>query len=326
MDSSEQKSTVVMVFLTSSLISSCAIVNSQYDIITACFMLEALYCYINDKMKGFVGFIVLATMIKPFALFVFVPLLLYKEKNVIKLMFYSLCVLIPYVGFKLIIPNHTQLTTAGTILTLFKNKVPIAMAEIPIFFLVSFLFWVVCYLYKAPEDKACFYKNSALIAYVSLAVFFMLCASNPYWVIMLLPFQCVLIGLNKKYELLSVILETAGSICLIGHYVIELPWCFDVKILRTSYFERLFGARADTTDNVLDIVHNISETLYDMRDRGSGFLFGLFFVTSLAFIWLHLFRHKDIALENESISKAIYGVRCGLALGVCLIPMIAYIL
>lgn len=326
MEIPERKQLVALLFLTSPIIAGSAVVNSQYDVITAYFMLEALNCFLNREMKGFVGYIVVATLIKPFALFMFVPLILYAEKNVIKIGVYTLCVMIPYLGVKIVIPNNTQLTTFSTVLTLFKNKVNIAMAEIPIFFLVSFLFWIACYMYKAPDDKKRFFSSSVFISYLSLAIFFMLCAANPYWVIMLLPFSCILIGINKKYEFLGAILETVGSICLLGHYVIELPWCFDVKILRTSFFARLFGLREDTTDNVLDIIHNISEGLYDMRDRGSGFLFGLFFTTSLVFIWLNLCEHKSIALENEAVPKYMLRIRLLLSFGVCLIPMMAYIL
>lgn len=326
MEISEQKELAAVLFLTSPIIGSSAIVNSQYDVITTYFMLEALNCFLNRNRKGFVINIIIATLIKPFALFLFIPLLLYAQKNVIKIAIYTLCVLVPYLGVKVIIPNNTQLTTYSTVLTLFKNKINIGAVEIPIFFLVSFLFWIICYMYRVPNDKKCFFNNGMLISYISFAIFFMLCASSPYWIIMLLPFSCLLIVFNKKYAFLGVILETIGSICLIGHYVIEIPWCFDVKILRTSYFAKLFGLRADTTDNVLDIVHNISEGLYEMRDRGSGFLFGLFFTTSLVFIWLHLVEHKNIALENDAVPKYMFVIRLLLSLGVCLLPMMAYIL
>lgn len=322
----DKKELIVLLFLTSPLLAGSAVVNSQYDVITAYFMLEALNCFLNRKMKGFIGNIIAATLIKPFALFMFVPLILYAEKNVIRLALYTLCVMVPYLGAKIIIPNNTQLTTFSTVLTLFKNKINIAMAEIPVFFLVSFVFWIICYMYHAPEEKKYFYRNSLLISYLSLAIFFMLCACNPYWIIMLLPFSCLLVCNNEHYTFLGVILETVGSICLIGHYVIELPWCYDVKILRTSFFAKIFGLRADTTDNVLDIVHNISESLYDMRDRGSGFLFGLFFTTSLIFIWLNMCEHKNIAMENEPVPKYMLWIRLILSLGVCLIPMTAYIL
>lgn len=326
MEIPEQKELATLLCLTSPIIGSSAIVNSQYDVITAYFMLEALHYYLNGKMKGFVGNILIATLIKPFALFLFVPLLLYAQKNVIKIGLYTLCVLLPYLGVRIIIPNNTQLTTFSTVLTLFKNKINIVSIEIPIFFLVSFLFWIACYLYRVPDDRKIFYKNSVWISYLSFAIFFMLCASSPYWIIMLLPFGCLLMVLNKKYAFLGVILETVGSICLIGHYVIELPWCFDVKILRTSFFARLFGLRADTTDNVLDIIHNLSEGLYEMRDRGSGFLFGLFFTTSLAFLWLNLIEHKNIALENKVVPKYMLWIRLLLSFGVCLLPMMAYVL
>lgn len=322
----EQKEFAAMLFLTSPVVAGSAVVNSQYDVITAYFMLEALNCFLNKKMKGFVANILIATLIKPFALFMFVPLILYSQKNVIKIGLYTLCVLIPYLGVKVIIPNHTQLTTYSTVLTLFKNKISISSIEIPVFFFVSFLFWIICYMYRTPDDKTEFFRNSMFISYLSLAIFFLLCATTPYWIIMLLPFQCMLIAGNKKYAFLGVILETAGSICLLGHYVIELPWCFDVKILRSSFFAKLFGLRADTTDNILDIIHNISEGLYDMRDRGSGFLFGLFFTASLVFMWLNLFGHKNVALENETVPKYMFWLRLLLSLGVCLIPMTAYIL
>lgn len=321
----EQKTFVAMLFLTSPIIAGSTIVNSQYDIITAYFMLEALNCFLNRKVKGFVGNIILATLVKPFALFLFVPLVLYLEKNVLKIGLYTLCLMVPYLGVKVIIPNHTQLTTYSTVLTLFKNKVNLGSIEIPLFFLVSFIFWIICYMYRVPDNQKDFFTKGILISYASFAIFFMLCATTPYWIIMLLPIQCILIANHKRYAFLGVVLETVGSICLIGHYVIELPWCYDVKILRSSFFARLFGLRTDTTDNVLDIIHNISEALYDMRDRGSGFLFGVFFTTSLMFIWLNLFEHKDIALDNKEIPKYMLWIRLAFSFGVCLIPMVAYI-
>ncbi len=322
----ERKTLVAMIFFSSSFVSSCAIVNSQYDIITAYFMIEALNCFLNRRRRGFILYIAIATLIKPFALFLFVPLILYAEKNLIKIGICSLGVLAPYFGVRLVIRNTTQLGTYDNVLTLFKNKVHIGSADIPIFILISFVLWAFCYMYKEPTEKVSFYKNSVIISYLAFAIFFMFCSSSPYWCIMLLPFQCLLIGINKKHALLNVVLETVGSICLIGYYMIEIPWCFDVRLLRTSFFAVLFGLRLDTTDNVLDIIHNMSEGLYDMRDRGSSMLFGIFFVSNLVFIWLNLVEHKHTAFEDEPVPQWLLFIRLLISLGVCLVPMAAYIL
>jgi len=322
----ERKELVTIIFLSSSLVSSCAVVNSQYDIITSYFMLEALNCFLNRNRRGFVCYIAAAALVKPFSLFLFVPLILYAEKNAVKIGLYTLGVLAPYLGARLVIKNTTQLGTYSSILTLFKNKVHIGSSDIPIFILISFVLWIFCYMYRLPEEKESFYKNSIMISYLSFAVFFLFCSSTPYWCIMLLPFQCLLIGVNKKYELLNVIFETVGSICLIGHYIIEVPWCFDVRLLRTSFFPAFFGMRFDTTDNVLDIVHNISEGIYDMRDRGSSLLFGVFFVLNIVFIWLNLTEHRNTAFENEPVPRYLIIIRLLISLGVCLVPMTAYIL
>lgn len=323
---SENKKMLVGLFVTSSFLSSCAVVNSQYDIINVFFMLEALDYFLKKNIKYFLINIAIVAVLKPFSFFLFFPLLLYSEKNILKILAKTITVLIPYIGFKILIPNHTQLTTYENVFTLFKNKIHIIAADIPIFIFVLIIFWMLCYMYSEPKDEENYKRNSVLISYIAFALFFMFCSTNPYWCIMLIPFQYLVMIINKRYICINTILETIGSLCLVGYYVIHTPWCFDARLLRTSFISRFFGMRYDTTDNVLDILHNVSDSLYNMLDRAEGILFSTFFVSTAVFIWINIIEHRNVAMENVELPKYVLKVRGIIALVVCSLPMIAYIM
>lgn len=321
----EEKKFVTGFLLTSVFMGSCIIVNSQYDIIISYFMLNALDCYIRRNRKGFLVYIAVSATIKPFAFFLYAPLILYAEKNVLKLAVNTVCACIPYVGFKILIPNHTQLVTYSTVLTLFHNKVTVAGADIPVFFLFSFILWMFCYLYAEPDEKSGYYRQVLMISYISFAIFFVFCGTNPYWCIMLIPFQGLILALNKKNALLGILLEMAASIGLLGRYFVDFTWCYGADLVRTSFVGKIFGMRHNATESVMDVLGNMSYTLFEMRDRISSLSFGLFVVATIGFIWLNFFEHKNIAMENATVSDNVFYARIAVSFMVCMIPMVLYI-
>lgn len=320
----EEKKDVLYFFLSSPYLASCAIVNSQYDIIISYFMLNGLYYLSKGDKKKFMINIAISAVLKPFSLLIYVPLILYYEKNVIKIMVDTICVLFLYLFLKIFIPNHTQLMTYSAVLTFFHHKINIVDVEVPIFFLLSFSFWILCYIYKPDEEKR--YLDIFLISYTTFAIFFTTCGTNPYWCIMIVPFACILAGLNKKYRVVSILLDTVGSICLIGYYIINYQWCYDANILRTSYFSKLFGMHYDPMENIIEIIQDASWELYCMLDRISGFLFSLFAISTVLFLWMNMKEHKNITMEDVQPPMYLYLARIALALLICLIPMVAFFL
>lgn len=317
--------TAILFFLTSLYLYAGAVVNSQYDIIVSFFMLEALYHIIKGERKKFIFYIAVSVGIKPFSLFIFVPLILYAEKNLLKIILQSIITIVPYVFLKVFIPNNIQTGTYGNVLTLFKNKIRIGTDDIPIFLLACFVFWLICYGRRSVNRES-FARNCIQMCYIAFALFFMLCGTSPYWIVMLAPFQCLLFVTNKKYLCFNVILEMVSSICIIGTYIIKSPWCYDVRLVRSSLLAKLCGMRFDTTDNILDLVHNISAVIYDNLDKATYMLFGIFFACSAVSIWLNVCAPSNVVFENEDAPKFVFAIRTAVCLGVCMLPLAAYIL
>ena len=164
------------------------------------------------------------------------------------------------------------------------------------------------------------------IAFLSYALFFILCSTNPYWYILLLPFQCILTVLNADRKYLNTILETITSICYVGMYVWLIPWCFDVKLVRSTYVAKLFGLRENTTDNSLEILHTVLPSVYDMAEsRAAAYLFMVFLAGNIVYVALNFMRCENIALRNTDTPKYLYAIRYAIGIGVCMFPMMAYI-
>ncbi len=318
---------VILLFFTSSLLFSCVFVNAQYDIIYLYFMLEALYCYFNNRMKRFTMFIAMTLPFKPFALFMFAPLLLYKEKNVIKLGLHIIGVLSPWIILKMIGPSGVDDGNLSNYLIMFRHKIEIGNVVMPTYFLFIFIFYFLCYSMPNNQEKRKFYKNSLLIVFSAYVAFFIICGGNPYWPILMVPFGCLLIGLNSSYGFLSVIIETISSVCMIGSYVWRVPWCYDVNIVRSTYVAKIWGNRFDDTNNILDIIHKYIPAVYDLaEERAQGLLFGLFIAGYIVFIIVNIFNDREFALKDRDISNYIFVIRFAIGVVVCMVPLVAYII
>lgn len=320
----QQLHTVSLLLISSPLLFSCVFVFSQYDVIYLFFVLLAVYYYLDDNDKMFLGMMAIAIPIKPLAAFVFPPLILYKEKNVFKIMGQTFCILSPWALLKVILPAKFG---AGYVLVfmLFKNKIVVEFEAISLFVLLNIAFYILCYCIKFNEIS--FKKNVIQICYLSFYVFLSVCIGSPYWYILMLPFQIILICANWENRYISAILETCYSLCIIAYHVWQIPWGFDAKLVRSTYIGKVFGQREDYSDTVLDIFHTYCPTLYDLADgRVKGYLFGLFLVISLVFIYINVVRSEsEFSLSNTEIPKTFYYIRLIACFGVGMIPMIAYV-
>ena len=179
---------------------------------------------------------------------------------------------------------------------------------------------------KTPQDDKEFQIGSLRIAFIAYAIFFVLCGGNPYWLILMVPFQYLLMVANESTAFLSSIIETITSICLVGCQIWQTCWCFDARLLRSTYMVKIYGELSDSTNNILDIIHNIAPSLYDLaNERAAGILYGIFVAGIFAFIWVNYGKRKDNALEAREIPDYLFAVRLFLFIAECFVPIIAFI-
>lgn len=317
----------ILLFATSSILYMSVFVTSQYDIIYLFFMLKAFDYYLKNDIWRFTAFMALTIPIKLLSVFLFPPLLLYKEKNVFKICLKTAALFLPWLLLKLIFPMGAgNSTNDENILVIFGQKLVFRELEIPLFILAVMVFYILCYVLKAPEDDEKAGLNSVRIAFMSYALFFILCGTNPYWYILLLPFQCILTGLMKDRKYINTILETITSICYVGMYVWLIPWCFDVKVVRSTYVSKIFGLRENSTDNLLELLHTVLPSVYEMAEnRAAVYLFMVFLAGNIVFIAVNFGRFDNLALEHADTPGYLYVIRYILGLCVCMVPVLAYV-
>lgn len=318
---------VVLLFMTSSILFMSVFVTSQYDIIYLFFMLKAFDYYLKGDMWRFTAFMAAAVPIKSLAVFLFPALLLYREKNVFRICLHTAVLFLPWILLKLLFPmGDGNGGNLDNILVIFGQKLVFRKLEIPVFLLAVMILYIACYVLKVPDDEKKAGINSVRIAFLSYALFFILCSTNPYWYILLLPFQCILTVQNADRKYVNTILETITSICYVGMYVWLIPWCFDVRLVRSTYMAKLFGLRENTTNNSLEILHTVLPSVYDMAEsRAAAYLFMVFLAGNIVYAALNFMRCENIALRNMDTPKYLYAVRYALGIGVCMLPVMAYI-
>lgn len=318
---------VLLLFITSSILYMSVVVTAQYDIVYLFFMLKAFDYYLKDDMWRFTAFMAIAIPVKSLAVFLFPALLLYKEKHIGKLCLHTAVLFLPWLILKLVFPMGADNGgNISNILVIFRQKLVFRNMEMPLFLLAVIIFYMVCYVLKTPDDKKRTDINSVRIAFLSYLLFFVLCDTNPYWYILLLPFQCILNGANQDKKFLGTVLETITSICYVGMYVWQIPWCFDAKLLRSSYVYKMFGLREDSTNNILEILHMVWPSIYDMAEsRAEEYLFMLFLAGNIVFVMIHFGICDNIVYRKRDVPRYLYAIRYAFGICVCMLPVVAYI-
>lgn len=198
----------------------------QYDIISVTFMLAGLLAYVKGNTRAFLLWFLAANTFKLFALFIFIPLVLLREKRlpralgqvVVGVLGLALCRLL-YRGdlaFEASTGGFTdlmldRLRTAG-----FTWQSSIA---VPIFvvFIVGLAIFAYAKRTSTPREL------HAFAIYLSLAAFLVFCAIvplNPYWIALVAPFSVLIIFGNPRYLTLNSLLEVSIATSLFLIYML----------------------------------------------------------------------------------------------------------
>ena len=214
---------VAFFFLSSMAVFMPVFVVVQYDIILVLVMLLGLRAYVRGDLKAFLGWFLLANTLKLFALFVFIPLVLLREKRirvagaqlVVGLIGLALCRAL-YHGD----PGYAAATsgfTDGMMSRLIATGIGWIGGSAPLMtipFFVVFMVGLVIYSYAVrPEDRN---ERNVLAVYLCMAVylvFMVIVPLNPYWIALLAPFIVLIVFLSPRHLLLNSVLEVVITGC-----------------------------------------------------------------------------------------------------------------
>lgn len=212
-----------VLFLTGSCTVLPSMVMVQYDVFAIFFMLLGIYYYLKEDEKKFLLFFAIALPLKTFAVFIFLPLLLLREKRVIGIGLKTLLVFVlqfvgelpflgdPYYGICMDSQNGDAMKL------LLESTVRVAEYELNLFLVCFLMVCVFCYLYRPEKESRERTRYVALYACLaSMASLLLLIDTRAYWIILLVPFLLLVLFFdrerNKANLLLFLVSTTAYSV------------------------------------------------------------------------------------------------------------------
>lgn len=255
----------IALFLSSAFYMSAVVICGQYDIISMTFvMLGIMHYIIEDKVKRgynvlFILFFSIALPLKMFALLVFIPLLLFKEKRVYRIIVNGILVYLPTFLLNKVFPvkyvNNPEvaegltLSTANTydmsLLPLYVDLYDFINIGFGMLFLYVFaevILFIFCYMFDLKQSDS----KIKWIIYVCFMTYFnqfVLAYSHPYWLLMIVPFIVLLILLDTRHMYLNVLIDTMMSLGMLLAQMFFFTWAYTGEIVKRTFWKYITGSK-----------------------------------------------------------------------------------
>ncbi len=231
---------VIILFCASSCVVFPALVTCQYDIISIAFTIAGLYFYLKRKDIPFFILFAVAAPLKMFALFVYIPLILLREKRIWAIILklvpafaVNFLLSLPFRGdswYELCIGSQNR-DAADLILG---SSIKLGSITICPFIVVFLAICVACYAAKREhwdsDESPSRYYVPVYAAALSLASFVFLVAIRSYWCIVAVPLLLAVAFFDPARLRVNVLLCTIGSACLTVYFMM-IHWVLSYRHL-----------------------------------------------------------------------------------------------
>ncbi len=192
-------------------------VQSQLEIVILFLMLLGIYYYIKDDMKKFVLFFALSVPLKMVSIFVFIPLLLLKQKNILKIILSVLVsvsllavgkiVYASSAAYAMLSGTNSKFSLGGLSYML----IQIGTRRLSVFAFAFICLCILCFAKKLENKAESIYLTSyvSLLATGALTILFP-CSS--YWLALIVPFMVMVTMANKKSLCVNMMLDVGISV------------------------------------------------------------------------------------------------------------------
>lgn len=207
----DNKYSLIFFFSTDLLVTAALCLMGQYDVIPLSFILAGLYYYLNNDQKKFIFAFAIAIPIKAFAMLLFLPLLVQKEKNFLKIILKIILVLIPIVALRLLIPIsvHQGGSNVSLLLGRFLSNFFVASNGRISFFVICYILLITyCYIHTFKDIL----YSSIVTAVFAFSIFLLLINPHPQWWIYIVPFIVILIMLNRESNVVLQLISVVGEL------------------------------------------------------------------------------------------------------------------
>lgn len=339
--------TGVALFLSSALYMSAVVICGQYDIISMTFVMLGILHYITeDKIKRgynvlFILYFSIALPLKMFALLVFIPLLLLKEKRVFRIIVNGILVYLPTFLLNKVFPvkyvNNPEvaegltLSTANTydmsLLPLYVDLYDFINIGFGVLFLYVFaelILFFVCYMFDMDNTDS---KIKWIIYVCFLTYFnqFVLAYSHPYWLVMIVPFIVILILLNRKFMYINILVDTVMCLGMLLAQMFFFTWAYTGEIVMRSFWRYITGSKHE----FMSLTDFAAQFVTDdrLQTYATGIGLTIFAAGMLVFAVINcplLYKKLKIANYEEKATIWLFPARLLGSLVFGIIPLVLY--
>ena len=225
-------------FLSSCLVIMVIGMFGGYEILSILFTLLGIYYYLKDDLKKFTFFFAIAISLKLFALLIFIPLLLLKEKKVWKIILYGLGAISLLALAKIIYHNAPMYMESMTsfednmFAKLSLSYIVSPFGNISIFVFLYALVCIWCYSKKIFDHNL----QNLYTLYIPLVIFgffTVFCQIHPQWIILLAPYLIFFLIYNKENRKLNLFLEIGFSVTNLLLFYQVYTWVFCPSLMNS---------------------------------------------------------------------------------------------
>ena len=276
----------VILFLTSNFFVSSIIMMSAYDIVVLYFAILGIDYYFRGDMKKFTLCFMCAIPLKFFALLIFVPLVLLREKRIWKIVVYLVVSVLPILVFRFFIPCRAVFEDPSSVALSLKNIFESTeLSNLAFLYTVTYewetslsriylslAFWgilyLICYFYKLESEEK-IKKWGIYICFLTFANLFITCMTHPYWIMLLVPFTVIIMAMNSRYSYVNLVLETLMTWGMLLAQIFKFPWCFGSALVAGMFWPSILGQKEEFTGyTVLNVLKRLA------LEGAQGYLIG----------------------------------------------------
>jgi len=285
-------------FLSSSLVLMVITMFAGYDILSMVFVLLGIYYYLKDDLKKFTLFFAVAISLKLFALIIFIPLLLLKEKNIWKIILYGIASVSLLFLSKLIYMNapmyyesmHGFESNMLDKLTLSYIVNPFGNTSIFLTIYVFICFW--CYGKKESSQKLIdlYTMYIPLVIYGFFSIF---CQIHPQWIIIMMPYFIFFLIYNKEKRNTNILVECVFTVSMMLIFYQVYTWVFSPDLMRYTVGQFIPQTNGISTISLFQI------------NRFSPMINSVILASFLYFIWMN---KPEKLIEQKETQKWDYSL------------------
>ncbi len=342
----ERAGLVCLLFLTSNFFVSSVVVMCAYDIVALYFAIVGLDFYFKGDMRKFVLCFMCSIPLKFFSLLIFIPLVLLKEKRVLKILQYVFLSILPILVFRFLIPCTVEAGVSGNVswsiansikstnlsnlvwIYVFGYEAQLVLGRVALPIAGWMILYLGCYLVRM-DDTDKWKRWGIYICFLTDAILFSCCFSHPYWLFVMLPFVVIIIGQNAEIAFANTITEMVFTWGMLLAQMFKLPWCFGSALVYGMFWPKILGEMP----SFIPVTPMTLYTKLTGSESSQGYLIDIgnsVFVAGLilfAVVNNPLFKRKMIMQQyGENIPKWVWVLRIASGIGIAMLPIGFYII